>query len=132
MFGSLISVSSKKKGDFDIIYIPKLKKMITRDNIKKISTTPKIKNNISILSTKCLGKKKFKGSNFRIYGSSAFSFFQLILGKANKYIYCDGAKIWDCFTGLRLLKFMDCKLEKRTESWILKPSFKLKFIVKWL
>ena len=38
--------------------------------------------------------KKFKGSNFRIYGSSAFSFFQLILGKANKYIYCDGAKIW--------------------------------------
>lgn len=131
MFGSLISISSKKKGDLDLIYIPKLKKMITRDNIKKISKKPKIKNNISILSTKCLGKKKYKGSNFRIYGSSAFSFFQLISGKANQYIYCEGAKIWDCFTGLRLLKFTECNLENKVENWLLKPSFKLKFIVKW-
>ena len=131
MFGSLISVSSKKKGDVDLIYIPKLRKIITRDNIKKLCRKPKTNNNISILSTKCLGKKKYKGSNFRIYGSSAFSFFQLITGKANQYVYCDGAKIWDCFTGLRLLKLTECNLENRVNNWILKPSFKIRFSAKW-
>ena len=131
MFGCLVSIFSKKKGNVDLIYIPKINKMITRNNFKRICKKPKKKNKITILSTKCLGNKKYKGSIYRMYGSSAYSFYQLITGKANSFIYCDGSKIWDCFTGLRLLSLTNCKLNNEINKWITKPSPKLKFTVKW-
>ena len=43
MFGTLISIYSKLKGDVDIIYIPKYNQLITRDNIKLLSKKPKKK-----------------------------------------------------------------------------------------
>lgn len=131
MFGTLISIYSKLKGDVDLIYIPKCNKLITRENLKHLSKKPKRNNKITLLSTKCIKVKKINGSNIRVFGSSAFSFFQLITGKANQFIYCDGAKIWDCYTGLRLLSLTKCKFDKKINKWILKPTFKLKFNSKW-
>ena len=94
MFGTFISINSKKKLKIDLIYLPTYKLMITRENILNLFKKANKKNNISLLSTKCLSKK-FKGSNYRVYGSSAYSFYKFIIGDANQFIYCDGAKIWD-------------------------------------
>ena len=131
MFGSLISVYSKLKGDIDIIYIPKYNQLITRDNIKILSKKPKKKNKICLMSTKCISEKKVTGTNFRVFGSSAFSFFQLIRGEANEFAYCGGAKIWDCYTGLRLIALTKCNISIIKNNWFKKPTFKTKFIAKW-
>ena len=53
----------------------------------------------------------FNGSQYRMYGSSAYSFYKFIIGEVNEFIYCEGAKIWDCFTGLRLVNLTNCKIK---------------------
>ena len=83
-----------------------------------------------MLSTKCLNHN-FKGSKYRMYGSSAFSYYKFITGEANEFIYCEGAKIWDYFTGLRLTKLINCKLHTSNKNWTYKPKFKMKFKLKW-
>tara|TARA_B110000027_G_scaffold130143_1_gene152552 strand:- start:220 stop:894 length:675 start_codon:yes stop_codon:yes gene_type:complete len=130
MYGTFISINSKSSIKIDIIYIPNHKLMITRDNILNISNKAKKNNNITLLSTKCL-TKKFKGSNYRMYGSSAYSFYKFIIGDVNEFIYCEGAKIWDCFTGLRLTSLLNCKTEIKVKKWIKKPTFKTEFTLKW-
>ena len=131
MYGSFISINSKKSSKIDLIYLPENKLMITRRNIFKLFKKSKKNNSISILSTKCL-KKNYRGSNYRIYGSSAYSFYKFIIGEANEYIYCEGAKIWDCFTGLRLVKLISCKVEIKQKNWIEKPTFKTAFKLRWI
>ena len=130
MFGTLISINSNLSGKIDLLYIPKKKILINRDNIFNYSKKPKKENNINLLSTKCLNKK-ISGSNHRMYGSSAFSFYELILGKANKFTYCDGAKIWDYYTGLRLLSLIGCNITKTKKNWKTKPNYKMNFIAQW-
>ena len=130
MFGTLISINSNSK-KIDLIYIPKYKKMITRENIVKIFKKPKKNNTISLLSTKCLGKN-YRGSQYRIFGSSAYSFYKFITGEVNEFIYCEGAKIWDCFTGLRLSTLISCKVEIKNKNWMKKPKFKTKFRLRWI
>jgi len=130
MYGTFISVNSNSSKKIDIIYIPTVKFMITRENILNIFKKPKKNNKISLLSTKCLSYK-FKGSNYRIYGSSAYSFYKFIIGDANEFIYCKGAKIWDCFTGLRLASLIKCKITIKKKNWINKPSYKTEFKLKW-
>ena len=130
MFGTLISINSKFSKKIDLIYLPVHKVLLTRDNISSINKKPKKNNNITILSTKCL-KHNFKGSKYRIFGSTAFSFYKFITGEANEFIYCEGAKIWDCFTGLRLSKLINCKLIINNKNWKYKPKYKMKFKIKW-
>jgi fructose-1,6-bisphosphatase/inositol monophosphatase family enzyme len=132
MFGTLISINYKSSLKVDLIYIPSCKLMITRDNILKICNKAKKNNNISLLSTKCLANKNYKGSNYRIFGSAAYSFYKFIVGEVNEYIYCDGAKIWDCFTGLRLSSLINCKIQVKQKKWINKPTFKTEFKLKWI
>ena len=131
MFGTLISIYSKLKGNVDLIYIPKYNKLITRENLKHFSKKPKKENKISLLSTKCTKVKNTNSSNIRVFGSSAFSFFQLITGEASEFIYCKGAKIWDCYTGLRLINLTECNISINKNKWFRNPSFKTKFIAKW-
>jgi len=131
MFGSLISVYSKVKGNFDLIYIPKYNQLITRDNIKSLLKKPKKQNKISLLSSKCISEKKITSSNVRVFGSSAFAFFQIIKGEANEFIYCKGAKIWDCYTGLRLIALTKCNISISKKKWFQEPTFKTKFRVRW-
>ena len=130
MFGTLISINSKFSKKIDLIYLPVHKVLLTRDNISSINKKPKKNNNITILSTKCL-KHNFEGSKYRIFGSSAFSFYKFLTGEANEFIYCEGAKIWDCFTGLRLSKLINCKLIINNKNWQFKPKYKMKFKIKW-
>tara|TARA_B100000780_G_C21117083_1_gene452071 strand:- start:1775 stop:2449 length:675 start_codon:yes stop_codon:yes gene_type:complete len=131
MYGTFISINSKSSIRIDLIYLPTHKLMITRGNILNIFNKAKKNNNIILLSTKCL-TKKFKGSNYRIYGSSAYSFYKFIIGDVNEFIYCEGAKIWDCFTGLRLTSLINCKIEIKEKEWIKKPTFKTAFKLKWI
>lgn len=131
MFGTLISINSKSKIKLDLIYLPKLNLMITRDNIKRIFKKAKKGNSITLLSTKCLSSK-YRGPQYRIYGSSAYSFYKFIIGESKEYIYCNGAKIWDCFTGLRLLSLLKCKVSIEIPNWINQPTFKTKFKLKWI
>ena len=105
--------------------------MITRDNILSIFNRAKKNNKISLLSTKCLSNK-YKGSNYRIYGSSAYSFYKFIIGDVNEFIYCKGAKIWDCFTGLRLTSLIKNKITIKKKNWIKTPTFKTEFRLKWI
>lgn len=130
MFGTMISLNSKSK-KIDIIYLPARKLMITRNNITSVFKKAKKNNKITLLSTKCLGKN-FIGSQYRIYGSSSYSFYKFIIGEANEFIYCEGAKIWDCFTGLRLVSLIDCKIKTKNKIWINKPSFITEFKLKWV
>ena len=130
MFGTLISVNSKSK-KIDIIYLPNQKLMITRNNITNLFKKAKKNNKITLLSTKCLGNN-FIGSQYRMYGSSAYSFYKFIVGEANEFIYCEGAKIWDCFTGLRLVSLTNCKIQIKKKNWMTKPSFKTEFKLKWI
>ncbi|MDB2363269.1 hypothetical protein N9V70_02345, partial [Candidatus Pelagibacter bacterium] len=92
MFGTLVSINLKHEKKIDIIYLPSKNVMITRENLFTFVKKPKKNNNISMLSTKCLNNN-FKGSKYRMYGSSAFSFYKFITGEANEFIYCKGAKI---------------------------------------
>ena len=41
------------------------------------------------------------------------TFYKFIIGEVNEFIYCEGAKIWDCFTGLRLVHLTNCKIKKK-------------------
>ena len=66
-----------------------------------------------------------------MYGSSAFSFYQFISGQADEFIYCEGSKIWDYFTGLRLTKLINTKLEVSNKKWMSRPGFKMNFKLKW-
>ena len=117
MFGTLISINSKFSKKIDLIYLPAHNVLVTRENILSIYRKPKKNNNITMLS--------------RMYGSTAFSFYKLITGEANEFIYCEGAKIWDCFTGLRLLKLINCKLMINNKNWKYKPKYKMKFKLRW-
>lgn len=131
MFGTLVSINLKYSKKIDILYLPSKNVMITRENIFKFAKKPKKNNNISMLSTKCLGDN-FKGSNYRMYGSSAFSFYKFIKGDANEFIYCKGAKIWDYYTGLRLVQLINCELETNYKNWMIKPNFKMEYKLKWI
>ena len=130
MFGTLISINSKFSRKIDLIYLPFHNTMITRENILTKFNKSKKNNNITILSTKCL-KKNFKGSKYRMFGSSAYSFYKFIIGEVNEFIYCEGAKVWDYYTGLRLSKLINCKLNIKNTNWINKPKYKMKFEIKW-
>ena len=131
MYGTFISINSKYSGKIDLIYIPSQNIMINRDNILKISNKANKQNKITLLSTKCL-KKRHIGSEYRVYGSSAYSFYKFIIGEVNEYIYCEGAKIWDCFTGLRLAMLINCKIVIKKKNWIKNPKFKTAFKLKWI
>jgi fructose-1,6-bisphosphatase/inositol monophosphatase family enzyme len=131
MFGTIISVNSKSSKKIDLIYLPNQQVIITRDNILNIFQKAKKDNKISLLSTKCLSKN-YSGSQYRVFGSSAYSFYKFIIGEANEFIYCDGAKIWDCFTGLRLSSLIDCNIEVKDKNWLNKPKFKTKFKLRWI
>lgn len=131
MFGTIISVNSKYSKKIDLIYLPSQQVMITRNNILNIFQKAKKDNKISLLSTKCLSKN-YSGSQYRVFGSSAYSFYKFIIGEANEFIYCEGAKIWDCFTGLRLSSLIDCNIEVKDKNWLNKPKFKTKFKLKWI
>ena len=130
MFGTLISINSDYSKKLDLIYLPVQKVMITRANIFAKFKKAKKNNKISLLSTKCLGKN-YSGSEYRMYGSSAYSFYKFITGEVNEFIYCEGAKIWDCFTGLRLASLINCKMDIQYKNWINKPKYKMKFKLKW-
>ena len=130
MFGTLISLNYDLSKKIDLIYIPKEKLMINRENIFTKFNTANKNNKISILSTKCLSEG-FKGSKHRIFGSSAYSFYKFISGEANEYIYCKGTKIWDCFTGLRLSSLLNCKIQLEPKNWFINPTFKTELKLKW-
>jgi fructose-1,6-bisphosphatase/inositol monophosphatase family enzyme len=130
MYGQMISIRSLKHGNIDIINIPSLNlflhnKMIF--NFKKIS-----KFNLISLSSKSLrnNKKIFKNTdNYRVFGSSAYSFAMILEGKIEKIIYSQGAKIWDYYTGLALCNLAGLKIICDNKNWEEKPNFQMNYKV---
>lgn len=133
MFGCAISLTYIDF-HFDFLYIPSMNVVICNNK-----ESLKIKNTkvprIDLLSTKCLGKRFKNKSRYRILGSSSFMFYNLLQRKAYSYTYCDGAKIWDCFTGIRLAKFFGLKIKLNNpltlSKWLINPSHLTSFKIKW-
>ena len=47
---------------------------------------------------------------------------------------CNGAKIWDCYTGLSLCNKLGCKIKIKNSNikkWLKKPTFLTSFHLKW-
>lgn len=100
IYGSAISVIYDNL-KYHLIFIPSENKKISTLSIK-----PNIINNskIKLFSTSCLNqiKHNYDKQSCRIFGSSTYMFYSLLSGNAKSYEYCDGAKIWDYYTGLSL------------------------------
>ena len=133
MFGCAISLTYIDF-HFDFIYIPSINAVICNDK-ESIKIKDKKVPKIHLLSTKCLGKKFNNKSKYRILGSSSFMFYNLFMKKAYSYTYCDGAKIWDCFTGIRLAKFIGLKIILNNpltlSNWLINPSHLTSFEITW-
>lgn len=110
IYGSAISVVYNSFV-YHGIYIPENKIIVSSLNINKFKSK---KSLITLLSTSCLSvkQKKINNSyqNYRILGSSSYMFYLLLSGKANSYIYCGRAKVWDYYTGI-CLALMSKKFE---------------------
>ena len=128
MFGTLISINSHSK-KIDLIYLPRYK-MITRENIIKVFKKPKKNNIITLLSTKCLGKN-YRGSQYRIYGSSAYSFYKFITGEVNEFVIVKELR-HRIVLGLRLSTLINCKVEINNKNWMNKPKFQTEFKLRWI
>ena len=132
MYGTMISINDYNN-QIDLLYLPAFKTLINRKNIFSIRKKPFLNNNLISISSKCLKYNNFKSSNYRVCGSSAYSFYGIITGKFKSYIYCNGAKIWDYYTGIRLAKIAGLKIKfddkKFNEN---KPKFKHNFKIKWI
>ena len=130
MYGQMISVRSLKHGSVDIINIPSLNLFLHNkmfSNFKK-----KYKFNLISLSSKSLmnNKKIFKNTdNYRVFGSSAYSFAMILEGKIQKIIYSQGAKIWDYYTGLALCNLAGLKIVCDNKLWQEKPNFQMNYKV---
>jgi fructose-1,6-bisphosphatase/inositol monophosphatase family enzyme len=132
MYGTMISINDYNN-QIDVLYLPALKTIINRKNINLIKNKPSNSNNLVSISTKCLKYNKFKNSNYRVCGSSAYSFYGILTGKFKSYIYCDGAKIWDYYCGIRLAKIAGLKINfDKNEFNENNPSLKLNFKMKWI
>ena len=130
MFGQTISIRSFKKGYFDLIFLPKQNIMLTTKNILKKKRKNFLK--ITSVSSKMIGhrSKNIKNKdNYRIFGSLAFSFCALLLGKINKIDYSSKAKIWEYYTGLSLCKTAGFKIVCDNNRWYNNPKYKMKFSV---
>ena len=133
MYG--IAMSLRHEGEYiDIIYIPSIREEITNLNDFKI-VKPNEENNIRLASTKCLKHGLLQGDNIRILGSSSYMFYLLLSGKARSYKYCGGAKIWDCYTGLRLAREYGCRItldsHQSMAEWLTHPTHLTSFEISW-
>lgn len=113
----------------NMIYIPRDSLVLNDVNLSnRISVT----SNIRLFSTKCkdqhIGENR---DNIRIIGSSSYMFSLVIRGMANSYMYCQGAKIWDCFTGLKMCSALGLRIEGMPNNYFVKPTFKQEFKVSW-
>ena len=132
-YGSVLSILNTKK-NINFLLIPSENILINDKNIFKISKKPNKYNNLILASTKCLGKINKINPNIRIFGSASYMFYLFIKGKCNELIYCNGAKIWDCYTGLSLCNKLGCKIKIKNSNikkWLKKPTFLTSFHLKW-
>ena len=86
----------------NLIYIPSEKLIINDNSNYKLSGK---KSTIDLFSSKCVNTRKINiPERARVLGSSSYMFSLLLTGAAQSYTYCNGAKIWDCYTGLSLAR----------------------------
>jgi len=128
MFGVAVSWRLNRESGH-LLYIPKSQIVITD---KSSPFKPSFQSTIDLYSTKCISECTIvKTDSARVFGSSTYMFSLVLSGKAKSYTYCQGAKIWDCYTGLALAKQLGLSFENVAEEYFAKPSFKQKFILTW-
>lgn len=132
MFGFALSLHVNDNY-LDMIYIPSMS--IGISNLSDHNCVkPHFTNNICLASTKCLENNSVRGQNIRVMGSSSYMFYLFLTGKVKRYVYCGGAKIWDCYSGLRLSNQLGAKIKitgSEYEIWRKTPSFLTEFEVSW-
>ena len=132
-YGSTISLLNIKK-NINSLFIPSENALVSDENIFKISKKPKKNNKLILASTKCLSEINRINPNIRILGSASYMFYLFIIGNCREFIYCNGAKIWDCYTGLSLCNKLGCKIKIKNNTikkWLKNPTFFTSFHVKW-
>ena len=109
-----------------LIYIPSINKFISSSN-----EAERFKNSsINLFSTKCIKCNEIINiDNARVLGSSSYMFYLVLKGKAKSYTYCEGAKIWDCYTGLSLAKSYGLVIENIPVDYFDSPNHTQKFTV---
>ena len=100
IFGSAISIVYDEI-NYHLIFIPKQNIKISTLTIGSFKTRD---SKINLFSTSCLQHidKNLDKQSCRILGSSTYMFYSILSGNANSYEYCNGAKIWDYYTGISL------------------------------
>lgn len=129
LFGSVLSM---RVGDDELhmIYLPGQGLIIASDDLP----TSELRSDIVLCSTKCMKQAWPEVDSFRVIGSSAVMFAMLLQGQAQRYRYCVGAKIWDCYTGIRLALMMglDVRLTGHDiASWVEAPPHITEFDISW-
>lgn len=130
LFGSMLSL---RVGDEELhmIYLPARDVFITNHTLDMDATCG---SDITLLSTKCMRQPWDTVDSFRVIGSSAVMFAMLLQGQAQRYRYCVGAKVWDCYTGIRLAQQLglDIRLTGRTfDDWMRSPPHRTEFEIAW-
>jgi len=133
LFGVTCSARISKK-EFHFIYRPKDNLFITMENILDVFKNTESK--IIFCSTGSYSKlngiiKDYR--DIRVIGSSATMFSYLLEGRGQAYVYLSNCKIWDCYTGLKLLSQIECFkisiINNEFNSWIKNPQLFTNFKV---
>ena len=137
LFGTTIygsAISLRYMGDeYHMIAVPAHNQIFSNINL---DWCPKdnITSNIQMYSTKCLNHTFESTDSARIFGCSTYMFSQLLQKRAKSYEYCSGAKIWDCYTGLKLAQLAGCTIYMKDDlnMWFTQPTHLTEFRIEWL
>ena len=130
LFGTLLSMRVGAE-ELHLIYLPARDVFITNHDL---DLDVKLVSDITLMSTKCMCQPWPSVDSLRVIGSSAVMFAMLLQGQASSYRYCVGAKIWDCYTGIRLAAQLglDVRLTGHTlEAWSQRPTHRTEFEITW-
>ena len=131
IYGSTISLILKDF-EYHCIYIPSENKLIDSYNIDDVCVRA-FESEIALYSTKCLNQNFKNIDNARVMGSSSYMFYLFLTKQVKSYTYCEGAKVWDCYTGIALANKMGAKIEMKSDlqKWLKSPEFKTEFHLNW-
>lgn len=98
LFGTLLSMRVGSD-ELHLIYLPERNTLLTNHTLDPAT---ELRSDICVMSTRCCRQTWQETDSLRVMGSSAVMFAMLLQGQASRFVYCQGAKIWDCYTGIRL------------------------------
>lgn len=130
LFGTLLSLRVGAD-ELHLIYLPERGVLITNLDPDPADA---LRSEIVVMSTKCCRQTFAHVDSLRVFGSSAVMFAMLLQGQAARFLYCEGAKIWDCYTGLCLARQRGLEVHLDGHDfaqWRQRPTHRTAFDVRW-